>query len=166
MVVGFIAGQVTCHNFFKKYLVRVGRFLVDWYSASCCCSMLIPPEKLWNGLCINCVSELWCQGDGRLLKVREQARNGIQILLLFVWEKESLKAKKNKGSLCFPKCVALKNISSEVLLNWCSSSTLWGENSSCSSLAVSGLRILCFHTLSYRLIGLNILCLGRFLWAV
>lgn len=64
-----------------------------------------------------------------------RARNGIQIffflILVVCLEKRELKSKQtqaaNKGSLCFAKCLAHKNISNEMLLNWQLSPALGGE---------------------------------------
>lgn len=81
------------------------------------------------------------------------------LFLLFVWKKESLKANKHKQQT--KEGFAHKNISNEMLLNWQLSPALGGENSLCCSLVVSVLQILCFYTLSYRLIGQIILYLGR-----
>lgn len=48
-----------------------------------------------------------------MLKVREQARTGILILLVFVWEKESLEANKQaanktKEAFAFPNVLLLR----------------------------------------------------------
>lgn len=153
MAVHFIPGQVTCHNCFLKHLVRVREFLWTGTQHHPAAAWLNPPGKLWNRLSVNCVSELWFQGDGNLLKVREQARNGIQILLLFVClgerklkNKHTQPANKTKEAFAFPNVLLLRASAMRYSWTGISSPTLGGKNSPFCSLVVSGLWIFCFYT--------------------
>lgn len=119
---------------------------------------------------MSCVSELWFQGDGNLLKRASQ--EWYTDLVVVCLGKRKLKnkhtqpANKTKEVFPFPNMLLLRT--SAMRHSWIgiSSPTLWGKNNPCCSLVVSGLWILCFYTLTSRLTGLIILCLGRFLWAV
>lgn len=148
--------------------------MVDWYSAPCCCSTFDPTweavKRAMHKLCFwTAISRRWQLAEGQRAGPGMVYRYFFFLILVVCLGKRELKSKRtqaaNKGSLCFAKCLARKNISNEMLLNWQLSPALRGKNSLCCSLVVSVLQILCFYTLSYRLIGPIILYLGRCLWA-
>lgn len=80
--------------------------------------------------------------------------------------KHTQPANKTKEAFAFPNVLLLRALAMRYSWTIISSPTLWGKTSPFCSLVVSGLWIFCFYTLTSRLIGLIVLCLGRFLWAV
>lgn len=80
--------------------------------------------------------------------------------------KHTQPANKTKEAFAFPNVLLLRV--SAMRYSWAgiSSPTLGGKSSPFCSLVVSGLWIFCFYTLTSRLIGLIVVYLGRFLWAV
>lgn len=157
---------------FEKNLVKVGKFLVDCYSASSRCSMFELIQEamkqamhklgLWT-----VISRRWQLAEGQRAS-QEWYTNFVVVCL----GKRKLKNKhaqptnKTKETFVFPNVLLLRTSGMSYSWTGISSPTLWGKNSPYCFLVVSGLQILCFHTLTSRLIGLIILCLGRFLWAV